>query len=89
MDKQQKVDVTIDYIRNKTEGIPDEFLPQIGMALQEGIKLGEEDMLRKVIAKLADFNSDMARLHLMGLRTSLSQMTIDLVKLEKALLKEE
>lgn len=30
MDKQQKVDVTIDYIRNKTEGIPDEFLPQIG-----------------------------------------------------------
>lgn len=89
MDKQQKVDVTIDYIRNKTEGIPDEFLPQIGMALQEGIKLGEEDMLRKVIAKLADFNSDMARLHLMGLRVSLSQMTIDLVEFEKALLKEE
>lgn len=88
MDKQQKVDVTIDYIRNKTEGIPDEFLPQIGMALQEGIKLGEEDMLRKVIAKLADFNSDMARLYLTGLRTSLSQMTIDLVKLEN-LLKEE
>lgn len=88
MDKQQKVDVTIDYIRNKTEGIPDEFLPQIGMALQEGIKLGEEDMLRKVIAKLADYNSDMARLYLTGLRTSLSQMTIDLVKLE-ALLKEE
>lgn len=89
MDKQQKVDVTIDYIRNKTEGIPDEFLPQIGMALQEGIKLGEEDMLRKVIAKLADFNSDMARLYLMGLRVSLSQMTIDLVEFEKALLKEE
>lgn len=89
MDKQQKVDVTIDYIRNKTEGIPDEFLPQIGMALQEGIKLGEEDMLRKIIAKLADFNSDMARLHLMGLRASLSQMTIDLVEFEKALLKEE
>lgn len=88
MDKQQKVDVTIDYIRNKTEGIPDEFLPQIGMALQEGIKLGEEDMLRKVIAKLADYNSDMARLYLTGLRTSLSQITIDLVKLEN-LLKEE
>ena len=88
MDKQQKADVTIDYIRNKTEGIPDEFLPQIGMALQEGIKLGEEDMLRKVIAKLADYNSDMARLYLAGLRTSLSQMTIDLVKLEN-LLKEE
>lgn len=46
-------------------------------------------MLRKVIAKLADFNSDMARLHLMGLRASLSQMTIDLVEFEKALLKEE
>lgn len=89
MDKQQKVDVTIDYIRNKTEGIPDEFLPQIGMALQEGIKLGEEDMLRKVIAKLADFNSDMARLYLKGLRLSLSQLTIDLVEFEKALLKEE
>lgn len=89
MDKQQKVYVTIDYIRNKTEGIPDEFLPQIGMALQEGIKLGEEDMLRKVIAKLADFNSDMARLYLKGLRASLSQLTIDLVGFEKALLKEE
>ena len=64
------------------------IITMAGASLQEGIKLGEEDMLRKVIAKLADYNSDMARLYLTGLRTSLSQMTIDLVKLE-ALLKEE
>lgn len=89
MTKQERAEFTIDYIRNRTEGVPDEFLPQICMALQKGIELGEEGMLRKVIAKLADFNSDMARLHLMGLRTSLSQMTIDLVKLEKALLEKE
>lgn len=89
MDKRKKADATIDYIRKNTAGIPDEFLPQIAQALQEGIKLGEEDMLRKVIAKLADFNSDIARLHIMGLRASLSQLTIDLVKFEKAMTEEE
>lgn len=46
-------------------------------------------MLRKVIAKLADFNSDMARLYITGLRASLSQLTIDLVKFEKVMTEEE
>jgi len=89
MDKQQKVDVTIDYLRNNTEGIPDEFLPQIGIALQEGIKLGEKDMLRKVLKALADFNSEQARLYVRGERMGLHRLTIDLIEFEKAITEEE
>lgn len=89
MEKQQRADVTIYYIRNNTEGIPDEFLPQIGMALQHGIKLGEQDMLRKVLNALADFNSDQARLYVRGKKMNLARLTIDLVEFEKTLLKEE
>lgn len=89
MDKQQKVDVTIDYFRNNTEGIPEEFLPQIGIALQEGIKLGEKDMLRKVLKALADFNSEQARLYVRGERLGLLRLTIDLIEFEKAMTEEE
>lgn len=89
MEKRQKVDATIDYIRNNTVGIPDEFLPNIGQALQEGIKLGEKEMLRKVLNALADFNSDQARLHMCGARLLLSQVTIDLVKFEQLMTEED
>lgn len=89
MEKRQKVDATIYYIRNKTEGIPDEFLPNISQALQEGIKLGEKDMLRKVLNALADFNSGQARLHMYGARLLLSQVTIDLVKFEQLMTEED
>lgn len=89
MTKQERAEFTIDYIRNRTEGIPDEFLPQIGIALQEGIKLGEKDMLRKVLNALADFNSEQARLYVRGERMGLHRLTIDLFEFEKAMTEEE
>ena len=89
MTKQERAEFTIDYIRNRTEGVPDEFLPNIGQALQEGIKLGEKDMLRKVLNALADFNSDQARLHMCGAMLFLSQVTIDLVKFEQLMTEED
>ena len=40
MTKQERAEFTIDYIRNRTEGVPDEFLPDISIALQEGMRFG-------------------------------------------------
>ena len=89
MTKEERVEFTIDYIRNRTEGVPDEFLPQIGMALQEGMKIAESVMLRKALKKLSDFNQKQGRLFESGARVRLSDYTIDLFDFEKAITEEE
>ena len=89
MTPQETVEFTIDYIRNRTEGIPDEFLPQIGIALQEGMKIAEGVMLRKALKRLSDFNQKQGRLFESGARMRLSDYTIDLFDFEKAITEEE
>ena len=89
MTKQEKCEFTIDYIRNKTEGIPDEFLPDISIALQEGMRIAESVMLRKALKKLSDFNQKQGRLFDNGTRVRLSDCTIDLFDFEKAITEEE
>lgn len=89
MTKQERVEFTIDYIRNRTEGIPDEFLSDISIALQEGMKMAESVMLRKALKKLSDFNQKQARLFESGVRVRLSDCTIDLFDFEKAITEEE
>lgn len=89
MTKLETVEFTIDYICNRTEGIPDEFLPHIGMALQEGMKIAESVMLRKALKKLSDFNQKQGRLFDSGARVRLPDCTIDLYDFEKAITEEE
>ena len=89
MTKQERVEFTIDYIRNRTEGIPDEFLSDISIALQEGMRMAESVMLRKALKKLSDFNQKQGRLFESGARVRLSDCTIDLFDFEKAITEEE
>ena len=89
MTKQERVEFTIDYIRNRTEGIPDEFLSDISIALQEGMRMAESVMLRKALKKLSDFNQKQGRLFDSGSRMRLSDCTIDLFDFEKAITEEE
>lgn len=89
MTKQERAEFTIDYIRNRTEGIPDEFLSDISIALQEGMRMAESVMLRKALKKLSDFNQKQGRLFDSGARVRLSDCTIDLFDFEKAITEEE
>ena len=89
MTKQERVEFTIDYIRNRTEGIPDEFLPDISIALQEGMRMAESVMLRKALKELSDFNQKQGRLFGSGARVRLSDCTIDPFDFEKAITEEE
>ena len=89
MTKQERAEFTIDYIRNRTEGVPDEFLPDISIALQEGMKIGESVMLRKSLKILSDFNMKQGRLFESGARMRLHDCTIDLYDFEKAITEDE
>ena len=89
MTKQERAEFTIDYIRNRTEGVPDEFLSDISIALQEGMRMAESVMLRKALKKLSDFNQKHGRLFDSGARVRLSDCTIDLFDFEKAITEEE
>ncbi len=89
MTKQERAEFTIDYIRNRTEGVPDEFLSDISIALQEGMRIAESVMLRKALKKLSDFNQKQGRLYDIGALMRLSDYTIDLFDFEKAITEEE